>query len=260
MSVHNATTICAWAHFEFLNLFGVHNNITRRHKKNEVFGKNEHPSKFHAFKKRRPSKYDTSVIVDLGNFNEVTSFTHSFKVTSPATHMTIIRQAFHDFKNKKWRYTILCSTLIYIISWTLFALFYFAIEVIRDKFGPNNQKFDACFSTQINAGGHLDDHPGSRKSRYLKLFQEMVFFSVETQVTIGYGTRSIKRGCPEQSCGSGAKPHRPRMKCTFFSKPTPHEIHDQPHKASIKPDFFCKPRKRIILSRLELSKLTEYFF
>ena len=53
--------------------------------------------------------------------------------------MTIIRQAFHDFKNSKWRWTIFYYALIYLLSWVLFALIYFAIETIRDKVGPDQR-------------------------------------------------------------------------------------------------------------------------
>ena len=82
-----------------------------------------------------------------------------------------IRDGFTTVINAQWYFVILVFTTMYCLSWLLFAFLWWGI--------------DASYQSLRNAScvSHINDFPSS------------FLFSLETQVTIGYGYRFISEDC-----------------------------------------------------------------
>ncbi|CAF4293256.1 unnamed protein product [Rotaria sp. Silwood2] len=79
----------------------------------------------------------------------------------------------------KWRYTLCLFTLGFCLSWLAFALIWYLLMYSYGDFYPDNYN-SANYSVCI-AGVHS--------------FAGVILFSIETQQTIGYGTRVVKETC-----------------------------------------------------------------
>ncbi|UJR14744.1 hypothetical protein I4U23_001735 [Adineta vaga] len=79
----------------------------------------------------------------------------------------------------KWRYTLCLFTLGFCLSWLAFALIWYLLMYSYGDFHPDNYN-SANYSVCI-AGVHS--------------FAGALLFSIETQQTIGYGTRVVKETC-----------------------------------------------------------------
>ncbi|CAF0777381.1 unnamed protein product [Adineta steineri] len=79
----------------------------------------------------------------------------------------------------KWRYTLCLFTLGFCLSWLAFALIWYLLMFSYGDFHPDNYN-SANYSVCI-AGVHS--------------FAGAILFSIETQQTIGYGTRVVKETC-----------------------------------------------------------------
>ncbi|CAF0819082.1 unnamed protein product [Adineta ricciae] len=79
----------------------------------------------------------------------------------------------------KWRYTLCLFTLGFCLSWLAFALIWYLLMYSYGDFYPDNYN-SANYSVCI-AGVHS--------------FAGALLFSIETQQTIGYGTRVVKETC-----------------------------------------------------------------
>ncbi|CAF4720777.1 unnamed protein product, partial [Rotaria sp. Silwood1] len=79
----------------------------------------------------------------------------------------------------KWRYTLCLFTLGFCLSWLAFALIWYLLMYSYGDFHPDNYN-SANYSVCI-AGVHS--------------FAGAILFSIETQQTIGYGTRVVKETC-----------------------------------------------------------------
>lgn len=80
--------------------------------------------------------------------------------------------------NSRWRWTLLCFASSYIMSWLLFSWFYMLIANDNNDVSKINPSATPCLvGIQAFAGYFL--------------------FSVETQHTIGYGSRYLTSNCPE---------------------------------------------------------------
>ncbi|CAF3582751.1 unnamed protein product [Rotaria socialis] len=79
----------------------------------------------------------------------------------------------------KWRYTLCLFTLGFCLSWLAFALIWYLLMYTYGDFHPDNYN-SANYSVCI-AGVHS--------------FAGAILFSIETQQTIGYGTRVVKETC-----------------------------------------------------------------
>lgn len=96
------------------------------------------------------------------------------KVISKDVHSaSYFRDLFTTILDWKWRYVMLIFCITYIGSWIAFAGLWYIIFAAR---GENASK--DCFTSIYN-------------------FSDMFLFSLETQMTIGYGGRSITGKCPE---------------------------------------------------------------
>ncbi|CAF1228860.1 unnamed protein product [Rotaria sp. Silwood1] len=79
----------------------------------------------------------------------------------------------------KWRYTLCLFTLGFCLSWLAFALIWYLLMYIHGdlySYNYNSANYTACIS-----GVHS--------------FAGAILFSIETQQTIGYGTRVVKETC-----------------------------------------------------------------
>ena len=92
---------------------------------------------------------------------------------------------FNTMLDLRWRYVLLIFTLSFFLSWFGFSIIWYIIMYLRSDFEPE----------------HL---PGSQAtSGYIPCvlgiynFASVFLFSVETQHTIGYGTRQTTERCPE---------------------------------------------------------------
>ncbi|KAF0294016.1 ATP-sensitive inward rectifier potassium channel 12 [Amphibalanus amphitrite] len=81
----------------------------------------------------------------------------------------------------KWRWTLLVFSLSFLLSWLLFAVLWWLIMVAHGDFEPQNRA-NPDFTPCVNS---VEDFTGS------------FLYSIETQHTIGYGTRAITEQCPE---------------------------------------------------------------
>lgn len=96
-------------------------------------------------------------------------FLHIHYLNVPGLNQKVLKDLFHTIMDAKWRYFALLFTLSFLVSWVIFAAIWYIIVVARTKNCIDNvDSFTAAF-----------------------------LFSVETQVTIGYGGRAVTDECPE---------------------------------------------------------------
>ena len=95
--------------------------------------------------------------------------------TSASRILKYIRDIFTTLLDIKWRYVILLFTLAFFLSWLLFALIWWVICVIHGDY-----KMDDTIKPCV-VGVHG--------------FVSALLFSIETQHTIGYGTRAVTEQC-----------------------------------------------------------------
>ncbi|XP_032820458.1 G protein-activated inward rectifier potassium channel 4-like [Petromyzon marinus] len=91
--------------------------------------------------------------------------------------MRFLSDMFTTIVDLKYRWFLAIFTLCYLLTWLLFGLVYLLMALIRGDLDPQ-EGHQACFD---NVDGFLG----------------ALLFSVETQRTIGYGTRSVTSQCPE---------------------------------------------------------------
>lgn len=78
----------------------------------------------------------------------------------------------------KWSYHVIIFIATYILSWLGFGFLWWIIAFFRDDLGKDVTSEEVCV-TGVNS------------------FLSAFLYSIETQVTIGYGTRVITEKCPE---------------------------------------------------------------
>ena len=92
---------------------------------------------------------------------------------------------FNTMLDLKWRYVLLIFTASFFLSWLAFAVIWWLIIYYRGDFEPDHlphqqeeNDWQPCVLAMYN-------------------FASVFLFSVETQHTIGYGTRQTTERCPE---------------------------------------------------------------
>jgi len=133
-----------------------------------------------------------------------------------------LKDVFTTMVDMQWRFTLLAFVASFLVSWFLFACVWWLISYVHGDYvleNINNNTFTPCILANKN-------------------FASAFLFSVETQHTIGYGSRQTTEECPEgiilqcvqsivgviiQACMAGivfAKLARPksRTKTVVFSK------------------------------------------
>lgn len=94
-------------------------------------------------------------------------------------HRRYIGDIFTTMLDIRWRYVIIAFTLAFVVSWLVFALFWWIIMISH---GDNKHKDDANWQACV---ANVYD------------FVTALLYSIETQHTIGYGFRMMESKCPE---------------------------------------------------------------
>ena len=89
-----------------------------------------------------------------------------------------IMDIFTTMLELKWRYTLLVFSFGFVLTWLFFAIVWFIVAILHGDLDP--VKEDVCVI------GVYD-------------FWTALYFSIETQHTIGYGTRAVTTLCPYTS-------------------------------------------------------------
>ncbi|XP_025837162.1 G protein-activated inward rectifier potassium channel 3 isoform X2 [Agrilus planipennis] len=96
-----------------------------------------------------------------------------------------IQDFFTTLVDTQWRWTLLCFALSFFVSWLIFALIWWLIAFCHGDLEPE----------------HLPDKQGESNWTPCVVniwgFTSCYLFSIETQHTIGYGSRSTTEECPE---------------------------------------------------------------
>lgn len=111
--------------------------------------------------------------LDLTGHRLVTKsgYLHVQYVNTPGLNETVLKDIFHTLMESKWTYFMLLFTMTFLISWSIFAAIWYIIYVVRRN--------------KMTCVNNVDS------------FLTAFLFSIETQVTIGYGGRSLTSNCPE---------------------------------------------------------------
>ncbi|CAB3224283.1 unnamed protein product [Arctia plantaginis] len=93
-----------------------------------------------------------------------------------------LQDIFTTLVDAQWRWTLLVFALSFILSWLLFALIWWLIIFTHGDLTPPSPYENKTVSPCLNG---------------VKTFTGCFLFSIETQHTIGYGTRTTNEECPE---------------------------------------------------------------
>lgn len=104
-------------------------------------------------------------------------FVHRFNIEK--RRRQYLADIFTTLIDLKWRYALCLFTLGFCLSWLAFALIWYLLMFIYGDLQPEN--YHSTNYTACIAGVHS--------------FAGAILFSIETQQTIGYGTRVVKETC-----------------------------------------------------------------
>jgi len=96
-----------------------------------------------------------------------------------------LRDMFTTAIDMSWRYTLLAFASSFFVSWLIFAVIYWLIALARGDFLPEHLPAMQAQSGWTPCIFAIED------------FTSCYLFSVETQHTIGYGSRQTTEKCPE---------------------------------------------------------------
>jgi len=103
-----------------------------------------------------------------------------------------IKDVFTTCVDMRWRYTLLAFASSFFLSWLLFAVIWYIICYVHGDFLPYH-----AFVPLSNHSAWLDENNHTPCVLATKDFAGAFLFSVETQHTIGYGSRQTTEECPE---------------------------------------------------------------
>ncbi|XP_065168752.1 G protein-activated inward rectifier potassium channel 3-like isoform X1 [Atheta coriaria] len=89
-----------------------------------------------------------------------------------------MRDLGHTIVDSRWRWTVLSLSSSFLLSWFIFAVAWMLIANVNGDLDPDSPSPTPCLVGNIGFGGYM-------------------MFSIETQQTIGYGSRYITNHCPE---------------------------------------------------------------
>ncbi len=120
------------------------------------------------------------VVLSKENFNENFYFIlYSTRFNIEKRRRQYLADIFTTLIDLKWRYALCLFTLGFCLSWLAFALIWYLLMYIHGDLLPNN--YNSANYTACIAG--------------VQSFAGAILFSIETQQTIGYGTRVVKETC-----------------------------------------------------------------
>lgn len=90
-----------------------------------------------------------------------------------------VRDLFTTMIDIKWRYNLLAASLGFVFSWIFFACIWYIVLLVHRDLEPHDEltKWSPCIEN-------------------VKSFSAALLFSIETQSTLGFGTRIISVECP----------------------------------------------------------------
>ncbi len=94
-----------------------------------------------------------------------------------------LKDFFTTMLEMQWRYLTLLFLFVFVISWVFFALIWYLIDIIDYEIYTSGTSVERRSDYQKCVDG-VDD------------FSSALLFSIETQHTIGYGTRAMTTACP----------------------------------------------------------------
>jgi hypothetical protein len=128
-------------------------------------------NKFKFFNQKPTYVYKKKPIVRLIGKNGEPNI---YRVNISKQHRKYFSDIFNTLIDLKWRYVIFIFVLIYIISWLMFALMWFTVLKLYEVFSDQN----ICI-----------------ENVHTESFLDIFLFSIETQQTIGYGSRFPTNAC-----------------------------------------------------------------
>ncbi|KAK3918640.1 Inward rectifier potassium channel 2 [Frankliniella fusca] len=100
-----------------------------------------------------------------------------------------MQDLFNTLVDCRWRYTLLAFVLSYVVSWLIFALIWYLIAAAHGDLGRTS-------ALALSPGdGERPDSPPCVVN--MNDFTQCFLYSVESQMTIGYGTSYPSQECPE---------------------------------------------------------------
>uniref|UniRef100_A0A914UXD9 Uncharacterized protein n=1 Tax=Plectus sambesii TaxID=2011161 RepID=A0A914UXD9_9BILA len=102
----------------------------------------------------------------------------------PKKDRQYLRDFFTTMIDVKWRWLFMTFTLVFLASWSTFAIVYFLLSYMHGD-------MDLASNNSSNASAVWEPCVAEVTSLY-----SAFLYSVETQHTIGYGTRHITTACP----------------------------------------------------------------
>lgn len=99
--------------------------------------------------------------------------------------LRFLQDIFTTLVDTQWRWTLLCFTLSFLLSWLGFALIWWLIAFTHGDFDEKHLP------------GAQTDSNWSPCIYNIYSFTSCFLFSIETQHTIGYGSRTMTEECPE---------------------------------------------------------------
>ncbi|CAF1282807.1 unnamed protein product [Adineta steineri] len=124
------------------------------------------PNPFHAREALRGRK---RLISKDGNIN--------FQRLNIEHHRRYLQDIFTSLLDLTWLWILTLFVICFVTSWVFFALIWYIIMVVHGDFSSNNSN-----STNRCVDG-------------VKTFGGLILYSIETQQTIGYGTRAVTENC-----------------------------------------------------------------
>ncbi|KAG8433912.1 hypothetical protein GDO86_012324 [Hymenochirus boettgeri] len=88
-----------------------------------------------------------------------------------------LQDVFTTMVDLKWHHSLLIFTMTFICSWMLFAMAWWLIAFAHGDLGPRRSSFVPCVTN-------------------IQSFTSAFLFSIEVQVTIGFGGRMVTEQCP----------------------------------------------------------------
>ncbi|XP_076655839.1 uncharacterized protein LOC143360663 isoform X2 [Halictus rubicundus] len=99
--------------------------------------------------------------------------------------LRFLQDIFTTLVDTQWRWTLLCFSLSFILSWLGFAVIWWLIAFTHGDF---DERHLPPFQVENNWTPCIYN---------INSFTSCILFSIETQHTIGYGSRSTSEECPE---------------------------------------------------------------
>ncbi|CAF0831364.1 unnamed protein product [Adineta steineri] len=153
--------------------------------------------------KRPKTKYQSVPITD--NHIPESPFNHQFRFVDKNGHINTNYSSLEHIKNmhsniilfimkSEWWIVLTLVLFGFVISWFFFAFLYFLVSIEHGDFVLNEEQ-QALLDNQTNTTRHYSKTEREKCVQDVHNFLSALLFSIETQHTIGYGSRYITTEC-----------------------------------------------------------------